>query len=85
MAYSRCPAFIAKDGKVLEFVADLIIPTVDSDLKDSTIGAGDTFIAGMLHGLLYRNKNWTLQQMLNFANELAGRKVVQEGFAGLVL
>jgi len=84
MAYCHCQAFIAKGGKVLEFVVDLIFPTLDSDMKCSTIGAGDTFIAGMLHGLLYRNKNWTLQQVLNFANELAGRKVVQEGFAGLV-
>ncbi|MCJ1353735.1 MAG: hypothetical protein MMC33_003722 [Icmadophila ericetorum] len=46
-----------------------------------TIGAGDTFIAGMLYGLLCTD--WTSQHTLDFANELAGRKVVQEGFCGL--
>ncbi|KAI9845995.1 MAG: hypothetical protein M1837_004401 [Sclerophora amabilis] len=48
-----------------------------------TIGAGDTFIAGMLHGLTCHSHDWTVLHMLGFANELAGRKVVQDGFAGL--
>ncbi|ORY03468.1 pfkB family kinase [Clohesyomyces aquaticus] len=48
----------------------------------STIGAGDTFIAGMLYALTI-NDFMSFQQKLEFANELAGRKVVQEGFAGL--
>ena len=48
----------------------------------STVGAGDTFIAGMLFGLTC-HVDWTLDRKLEFANELAGRKVVQEGLAGL--
>lgn len=49
----------------------------------STIGAGDTFIAGMLYGLTCHSDDWDLSHKLRFANELAGRKVVQEGFSGL--
>lgn len=33
--------------------------------------------------MLAHPEDWGLQQRLDFANELAGRKVVQEGFAGL--
>jgi len=47
-----------------------------------TIGAGDTFIAGMLFAL-NNHDEWTLQRKLEFANELAGRKVLQEGFGNL--
>ncbi|KAL8995797.1 MAG: hypothetical protein Q9169_004555, partial [Polycauliona sp. 2 TL-2023] len=47
-----------------------------------TVGAGDTFIAGMLFALTSREE-WSLDRKLHFANELAGRKVVQEGFRGL--
>lgn len=45
-----------------------------------TVGAGDTFIAGILFGFMHP---WSLQQKLAFAIELAGWKVVQVGFAGL--
>lgn len=47
-----------------------------------TIGAGDTFIAGFLFALNCHGF-WTLQQKLEFANEIAGRKVLQVGFQGL--
>ncbi|OAL57140.1 ketohexokinase-like protein [Pyrenochaeta sp. DS3sAY3a] len=47
-----------------------------------TIGAGDTFIAGILFGLERRDKS-PLQHQLDFACTLAGRKVYQEGFSGL--
>lgn len=47
-----------------------------------TIGAGDTFIAGMLFGLERRDE-YPLQHQLDFACTLAGRKVYQEGFNGL--
>lgn len=47
-----------------------------------TIGAGDTFIAGMLFALINRPE-WTLERKLQFSNELAGRKVFQAGFADL--
>lgn len=50
---------------------------------NSTIGAGDTFIAGIVYSCLVHDDDWPLEQKLGFANELAGRKVVQEGFAGL--
>jgi len=50
---------------------------------NSTIGAGDTFIAGMLYGLTCHADDWNLDYKLAFANELAGRKVVREGFSGL--
>ncbi|KAB8067538.1 pfkB family kinase [Aspergillus leporis] len=54
----------------------------DSNVVD-TIGAGDTFIAGMLHTLMCRSDAWDLSQKLGFANRLAGMKVTQEGFSGL--
>ncbi|PYI03808.1 pfkB family kinase [Aspergillus sclerotiicarbonarius CBS 121057] len=47
------------------------------------IGAGDTFISGMLYALLCRGNQWSLSQKLGFANRLAGMKVSQEGFSGL--
>lgn len=69
-----------------------------------TVGAGDTFIAGMLFSFICRDQHrftsdsssgiattvtssgqpvWSLKQGLDFANELAGRKVLQYGFRGL--
>lgn len=48
-----------------------------------TIGAGDTFIAGILYGFLEHEETWDLERKLAFAIEFAGRKVVQEGFSGL--
>lgn len=55
---------------------------VDTLTSGSTVGAGDTFIAGMLFGLTCR-ADWSLGRKLEFANELAGRKVAQEGLRGL--
>lgn len=49
----------------------------------STIGAGDTFIAGVLYGMLWRDNDWDVSRILNFANSLAGSKIGQEGFQGL--
>ena len=53
-----------------------------------TVGAGDTFNAGMLYALLCRDYTgrrgrWSLEEKLAFANLLAGKKVAQYGFAGL--
>lgn len=59
-----------------------------------TTGAGDTFIAGMLYQLLGHDFSRTvpksilpessqLREYLDFANALAGRKVLQYGFADL--
>jgi sugar/nucleoside kinase (ribokinase family) len=53
----------------------------------STVGAGDTFIAGIIFA--YASLRWSslhkvsLNQALDFALELAGRKVLGEGFQGL--
>jgi ketohexokinase len=47
-----------------------------------TVGAGDTFIAGMLYSLTHQTKV-TLAQNLEYAVELASRKVYQDGFSGL--
>ena len=47
------------------------------------VGAGDTFIAGMLYALMCRSSDWRLEQKVDFANGLAGRKITQEGFHGL--
>lgn len=53
--------------------------------QNSTIGAGDTFIAGMLYveALNFQEKDWDLPRKLGFANRVAGMKVSQEGFSGL--
>lgn len=47
------------------------------------MGAGDTFIAGMLYGLVCRGENWHTSRKVNFAVDLATLKVQQEGFEGL--
>ena len=57
-------------------------PSRDYARVTDTVGAGDTFTAGMLYGMFFQ-KSWSLDQRLQFANELAGRKVYQEGFKGL--
>lgn len=45
-----------------------------------TVGAGDVFNAGMIHALA---TGQVLEDALHYATELAGRKVAQQGFAGL--
>lgn len=55
---------------------------VDSMLC-SAIGAGDTFVAGVLYGLLCRRGDWTDQMMIRFAVNLATTKIQQDGFEGL--
>lgn len=56
-------------------------PSKDPRPTDS-VGAGDTFVAGMLYGMFVQ-EGWNSEQRLNFANELAGRKVYRVGFQGL--
>jgi ketohexokinase len=51
--------------------------------ENSTIGAGDTFTSGILYSLLAHESDWTVSRRLDFASELAGRKIMQEGFKGL--
>jgi ketohexokinase len=58
-------------------VADRVVP------HESTVGAGDTFVSGVLFGLISRAGQWDAQRTLKFAVELATSKVQQEGFQGL--
>ena len=48
-----------------------------------TVGAGDTFIAGILYGLLQHDTDWSLRRILDFAIRLSGIKVTSEGLGGL--
>lgn len=86
-AYKHSPAYVDEKLQVVEYVR--VLDTIDSKFRrltlntNSTIGAGDTFIAGMLYGLTCHAIDWDLEHKLGCANELAGRKVVQEGFSGL--
>ncbi|KAL7974875.1 Ribokinase-like protein [Trichoderma sp. SZMC 28014] len=54
-----------------------------SDTVVDSVGAGDTFIAGMLYSLVCRNKTWHVSHGLSFAVHLATTKVQREGFQGL--
>lgn len=77
------PAYTEEGSSIVEYV---FVPYISlrSPLNTvSTIGAGDTFVAGMIFGLMCRRDDWDLLTKVRFANELAGRKVFQEGFAGL--
>jgi ketohexokinase len=47
-----------------------------------TVGAGDTFVAGMLFSLT-NHSNTTLEHKLRYAVQIASRKVYQDGFEGL--
>lgn len=71
------------DLKSLSKPSSICIMQKDSADTNSTIGAGDTFIAGMLYSLLYQDQKWDLSQKLSYANRVAGMKVAQEGFLGL--
>ncbi|KAI8951357.1 Ribokinase-like protein [Xylaria longipes] len=48
-----------------------------------TVGAGDTFIAGILFGFLQHDYDWDNRTKLSFAVQLATCKVQQEGFKDL--
>ncbi|KAJ5143897.1 uncharacterized protein N7515_002684, partial [Penicillium bovifimosum] len=48
-----------------------------------TIGAGDTFNAGLLYGLIWHDHDWDFRKTLEFANLVAGLKVTQDGFQTL--
>ncbi|KAI0885280.1 Ribokinase-like protein [Annulohypoxylon maeteangense] len=48
-----------------------------------TVGAGDTFIAGMLFGLLCHHEDWNTERKVQFAVQLATCKVQRDGFDGV--
>ncbi|KAH8839515.1 hypothetical protein MCOR27_004771 [Pyricularia oryzae] len=48
-----------------------------------TVGAGDTFIAGILFGFACHPDDWDLPRKLRFAVRLATQKVQMDGFGGL--
>ncbi|KAK3686022.1 Ribokinase-like protein [Podospora appendiculata] len=58
-------------------------PSGDDISVVDTIGAGDTFIAGMVYGLICHTHDWSLEAKLAFAVSLSTAKVQREGFAGL--
>ncbi|XDG01944.1 hypothetical protein ABKA04_001559 [Annulohypoxylon sp. FPYF3050] len=67
-----------KRDKIVGWANDyLIIPAF------STVGAGDTFIAGMLFGLLCHHEDWDTERKVQFAVQLATCKVQRDGFDGV--
>ncbi|KAJ0164748.1 Ketohexokinase [Colletotrichum tanaceti] len=52
-------------------------------LPRASVGAGDTFVAGMLYGLIWQSDTWDTADKLGYAVELATLKVQREGFGGL--
>jgi len=83
----RCPGAIlsctwgeagawARDGDGVLHHAPALVPPAVVD----TLGAGDTFNAGFIHGLA---SGRTVAEALGLAVALAGRKVGQEGLDGL--
>ncbi|KAF4338181.1 hypothetical protein FBEOM_7923 [Fusarium beomiforme] len=65
-------------GEILRY------PALDESGRDvsvvDAVGAGDTFIAGMLYGLICHPGDWTMGKKLGFAVRLATLKVQREGF-----
>ncbi|MDH5327436.1 MAG: PfkB family carbohydrate kinase [Gammaproteobacteria bacterium] len=68
-------AFAQKSGE-----APIFCPALELDRVVDSIGAGDTFNAGLIHAIL---AGGNLKQSLAFANQLAGAKCHQEGFENL--
>lgn len=71
---------------ILLLPPEALLHSFSSDHKrrlDSTIGAGDTFIGGVLFGLVGHPGPWEAPKVLRFAVELATLKVQREGFRGL--
>ncbi|KAI1847182.1 hypothetical protein JX265_011857 [Neoarthrinium moseri] len=51
--------------------------------RKAAVGAGDTFIAGMLFALLHHHEDWRIRDKVRFAVQLATSKVQMEGFCGV--
>lgn len=52
-------------------------PSISIEKVRDTVGAGDSFTAGVIYGL---SNKWKAKDALDFSCELAGRKVAQSGF-----
>ncbi|KAK1993040.1 D-sorbose [Colletotrichum falcatum] len=76
---SEGAACLAPKGQQL-FISPVETPV--TQVVDS-VGAGDTFVAGMLYGLICQTDTWDTADKLGFAVQLATLKVQREGFAGL--
>ena len=74
---------MAEEAHVIEYAIKVVHSDNAMLYLSSTLGAGDAFIAGILYGFTCHDEDWDLSREVRFANELAGRKVVREGFFGL--
>ena len=87
-----CSLFVNKPSSTTNATPSIVRSPAhisDEPIVDST-GAGDTFIAAMLYAVVYRgllesdsHGSWSQEQALEFANKLAGNKILQDGFQGL--
>jgi ketohexokinase len=67
---------------IVEAKVEYTPPGIPSAQVIDTVGAGDTFIAGMLFCLAHRTES-TLEEKVRYAVQIASRKVYQDGFEGL--
>ena len=85
---ARCKS--GQDSNGVDIVQSPAFVSSDKPIVDAT-GAGDTFIASVLFGLICKGRtndvasvaekeSWSLRRTLDFANGLAGRKILQQGF-----
>jgi ketohexokinase len=74
-AWGEAGGWIVKEG---EFYGS---PAFPPERMVDTVGAGDAFNAGLIHGLLAGQE---ADEALEYACRLAGKKVGQQGFAHLV-
>lgn len=93
-----CRAPDIPPASIVEYVFPTSVhvrPSGFCKLTNSTVGAGDTFVAGVLYQLVTNkaiqepNGEWTanedtMREVLAFAVDLATRKVQIDGFQGLV-
>ncbi|KAI1191971.1 hypothetical protein F5B17DRAFT_425998 [Nemania serpens] len=67
----------------LYMTAEECLRAQSAKARRGTVGAGDTFIAGILFGFLHHEHSWDNWAKLSFAVQVATCKVQQEGFNDL--